>query len=81
VVVRLASVYDSATTICERTFITYIIVTVVAPNILVADVLGLVFFIDISCRKTGNSLLSPLSLHANFKKRKLEGINLPVRWL
>jgi hypothetical protein len=40
VCIRLARVYDSATTICAKTFITFITVSVLALNILVADVLG-----------------------------------------
>jgi hypothetical protein len=36
--IRLARVYDSATTICAKIFITYIIVTLPAANVLAADV-------------------------------------------
>jgi len=37
VCIRLANVYDSATTICAKAFITYFTVTVPAPNALAAD--------------------------------------------
>jgi hypothetical protein len=36
--IRLARVYVSATTICAKTFITYIAVTVQTPNVVAADV-------------------------------------------
>jgi hypothetical protein len=36
--IRLARMYDAATTTCAKEFITYIIVTVPAANVLAADV-------------------------------------------
>jgi hypothetical protein len=36
--IRLAGIYDPATTICAKTFITFVTVTVLAPYVLVADV-------------------------------------------
>jgi len=36
--IRLARVYDSATTVCAKTFIIYVTMTVTAPN--AADVFG-----------------------------------------
>jgi hypothetical protein len=38
--IHLARVYDSATIICAKAFITYISVTVPAPNVLATDVFG-----------------------------------------
>jgi hypothetical protein len=38
--IRLARVYDSATTTCVKTFVTYIKERVRTPNILAADVFG-----------------------------------------
>jgi hypothetical protein len=38
--ISLARVYDSVTTICAKAFITYMRVTVLAPNVLVAEVFG-----------------------------------------
>jgi hypothetical protein len=38
--IRLARVYDTATTICAKAFITYIIETMSAANVLAADVFG-----------------------------------------
>jgi hypothetical protein len=37
---RLASVYDSASTTSSKTFITYVTVTMPAANIVAADVFG-----------------------------------------
>jgi hypothetical protein len=42
--IRLARVYDSATITCAKTFITYVIVTVLAANFLAADVIGFGIF-------------------------------------
>jgi hypothetical protein len=53
VAIRLVGTYDSATTICAKTFTTYVKVTVPAANVLVTDVFGTVLFRDISCHKTG----------------------------
>ena len=36
--IRLARVYVSATTLCAKSFITYIILTMPAANVLAADV-------------------------------------------
>jgi hypothetical protein len=38
--IRLARICDPATTICAKTFITFITVTVLAPSVLVTDVFG-----------------------------------------
>ena len=38
--IRLAKVYDSASTTCSKNIITYFRVTVLASNILQADVFG-----------------------------------------
>jgi hypothetical protein len=43
----LLKVDNSATTVCAKTFITHITVTVPAPNILAADVFGTGSFTDI----------------------------------
>jgi len=40
----LARVYDSATTICAKAFITYNRVIVLTPNALAADVFGTAIF-------------------------------------
>lgn len=40
VVIRLARVCDSATTVCAKAFVAYIIMTVLTPNALAADVFG-----------------------------------------
>jgi hypothetical protein len=42
--IRLARVYDVATTTCAKTFFTYIIVIVPAANVLAADVIGFGIF-------------------------------------
>jgi hypothetical protein len=38
--IHLVSVYDPETTVCAKTFITYIRVTLLAPNVLATDVFG-----------------------------------------
>jgi len=43
--IRLARVCDSVSTICAKASITYIRVTVPAPNVLAADVFGTVYFL------------------------------------
>lgn len=43
----LLKVDNSATTICAKTFITHITITVPAPDVLVADVFGTGIFTDI----------------------------------
>jgi hypothetical protein len=45
VVIRLARLCDSVSTICAKAFITYIRVTEPAPNVLAADVFGTVYFL------------------------------------
>lgn len=59
--IPLARVYDSPTTTCAKTLITYIRLAVPAPNVLVANVFenGIT---DILCHKIGTSLLSNASL-------------------
>ena len=64
------------TTICAKTFTTYITVTVAAPNFLVADVFG-----------TGTSFIPCISLlllftlpkHVNFDLPELANTNLPCQ--
>jgi len=59
--IRLARIYDSPTTTCAKTLITYIRLAVPAPNVLVANVLGN-GTTDILCHKRDTSLLSSASL-------------------
>ena len=67
----LARVYDSATTVCARAFITYIRVTVPAPMFWLPVYLILVFFTDISFHKSDTSL-SPLPHPMSFKIHELD---------
>jgi hypothetical protein len=62
VCIRLARVCDSGSTICAKAFISCIRVTVLAANVLAADVFGTLFFTDISCHKAGNSQILCASL-------------------
>jgi hypothetical protein len=55
VCIRLARVCDSVYTICAKAFITCIRVTVLAANVLAAEVFGTLFFTDISYHKTRTS--------------------------
>lgn len=59
--IPLARVYDSPTTTCAKTLITYIRLAMPAPNVLVANVFGN-GITDILCHKIGTSLLSSASL-------------------
>lgn len=45
--IRLLMVDNSAITICAKTFITHITMTVPAPNVLAVDVFGTGIFTDI----------------------------------
>ena len=59
--IRLARVYNSPTTTCAKTLITYIRLAVQAPNVLVVNVFGN-GITGILCHKIGPSLLPSASL-------------------
>jgi len=59
--IRLVRAYDSANTICTKTFTTNIKMTAPAVAVLAADVFGNALFRDISCHKTGTYPAPPFS--------------------
>lgn len=83
--IRLAWVYDSPTTTCTRTLITYFRLAVPPPNVLVPNVFGN-GITDILYHKIGTSLLSSASLFlllspvphpTSFKIWEMDRTNVP----
>jgi len=70
--IRLVKAYDSAKTICTKTFTTNIKVTALAATVLAADVFGNALFRDISCHKTGMYPAPPVSYVYPFLPRNIQ---------